>query len=136
MRLGLLLAVLFSVPKSIYVNFKLLSIKQAIKFPMLVHYNTELDSLSGHIIIDDSCLRLFECDKSNNSCPSPSRIEIFHESRQLSPKTTLLPALIIQFVLEEKLFPKYIVALLPHINLEPRANEAFPVKYKSPEILK
>ena len=54
MRLGLLLAVLFSVPKSIYVNFKLLSIKQAVKFPMLVHYNTELDSLSGHIIIAGS----------------------------------------------------------------------------------
>lgn len=54
MRLGLLLAVLFSVPKSIYVNFKMLSVKQAIKFPMLVHYNTELDSLSGHIIIAGS----------------------------------------------------------------------------------
>ena len=39
--------ILISLPKSLYVNYKLLPLKQAIKMPILVRYNCVLQNLSG-----------------------------------------------------------------------------------------
>ena len=40
-----------AIPKSIYVNFRLLPIKQAIKLPILVSSKTKIQSLSGNVIL-------------------------------------------------------------------------------------
>lgn len=42
--------VLLSLPKTIYVNFRSLPFLQAIKMPLLIHYNTKLSSLSGIVL--------------------------------------------------------------------------------------
>lgn len=41
--------ILLSIPKSFYVSYKLLSLKEAIKLPILVRYNTRLLNLSGRL---------------------------------------------------------------------------------------
>lgn len=40
-----------SLPKSIYLNFRVLPFKDAIKLPLLVRYNTVLSSCSGKVTI-------------------------------------------------------------------------------------
>jgi hypothetical protein len=40
------------IPKSIYVNFRLLPFKQAIKMPIIVSRKTTLSSLSGSVSLD------------------------------------------------------------------------------------
>ena len=42
---------LLSIPKSIYINFKLLSFKDAVKLPILVRWNCKIQSLKGKIIL-------------------------------------------------------------------------------------
>lgn len=37
-----IIIIFLSIPKTLYLNFRLLSIKQAIKFPILCHYNTKI----------------------------------------------------------------------------------------------
>lgn len=41
---------LFSVPKSFYVSLKYFSLKDAIRLPILVRYNTLLLELKGNIV--------------------------------------------------------------------------------------
>lgn len=48
---------LLSLPKSIYVNLRLLPFKQAIRLPIKVRYNTILRSLSGKCIISGEVKR-------------------------------------------------------------------------------
>ena len=43
---------LLSLPKSIYVCFRLFQFKDALKLPMLVRYNCRLYSLKGTVDID------------------------------------------------------------------------------------
>lgn len=47
MRVDLIISALFSIPKSIYVNFKQLPFRLAIRLPLLIHYNTSLGDLNG-----------------------------------------------------------------------------------------
>lgn len=47
-----LVKILFGMPKSLFLNFKYLPIKDAIKLPILVSYNTKLLKLKGEIIIN------------------------------------------------------------------------------------
>ncbi len=42
-----LLQILFAVPKTIYVNFRLLSLKDAIKLPIWVTWNTKVAAAGG-----------------------------------------------------------------------------------------
>lgn len=42
--------ILLSIPKSFYVSYKLLSLKEAFKLPILVRYNTRLLNLSGRLL--------------------------------------------------------------------------------------
>lgn len=44
---------IISLPKSLYINLRLLSFKDAIKIPFLVRYNTKIVSLKGKIKIKD-----------------------------------------------------------------------------------
>ena len=47
MTISSFLEYLISVPKSMYCSLKLCPIKQAVKLPMLVRYNTSILSLRG-----------------------------------------------------------------------------------------
>ena len=47
MKLKLLLSAILSLPKSIYLNLQSLPFSSAIKLPILIHYNTKLNDLSG-----------------------------------------------------------------------------------------
>lgn len=40
-----------SIPKSLYVNFQMLPISQALKMPIIVRYNVILKSLKGRVIL-------------------------------------------------------------------------------------
>lgn len=42
-------SLIISISITIYVNFKCLSFKEAIKLPLFVAYNTRIDKLSGKI---------------------------------------------------------------------------------------
>lgn len=44
---------ILSLPKSIYLNLKVLPFKDAIKFPLLVRYNTVLSSCSGTVSVQE-----------------------------------------------------------------------------------
>ena len=44
-----IVSLIISIPITIYVNFKCLSFKEAIKLPLFVAYNTRIDKLSGKI---------------------------------------------------------------------------------------
>ena len=43
-----------SLPKSLYVSWRLTSFRKAFKFPILVRFNTKLISLKGHVTIDSA----------------------------------------------------------------------------------
>lgn len=47
-----ILRIILGLPKSIYINFKCLPIKNAIKFPVLVSHRTKFHELKGKIIIE------------------------------------------------------------------------------------
>lgn len=42
---------LLSVPKSIYVSFRLLPFRQAVHIPIFVRYNTKLSCLKGNVYL-------------------------------------------------------------------------------------
>ena len=48
---------ILSIPKSLYVCLRLLPMRQAIRLPLLVRYNTALKRLSGRVDIDDKYAR-------------------------------------------------------------------------------
>lgn len=51
-HLKLVVEVLLSIPKSVFLNFKVLPFKQAAKLPMLVHYRTKIcQAVRGGVII-------------------------------------------------------------------------------------
>ncbi len=50
---------LMAIPKSIYVNFKFLSFKNAVKFPILISHRVKLKSLSGRISIHNAPIDRF-----------------------------------------------------------------------------
>lgn len=52
---------LLSLPKSIYVCFRLFQLKDALKLPMLVRYNCRLHSLVGTVDIDADKIRFGMC---------------------------------------------------------------------------
>lgn len=54
MNIRLFCAAVLSLPKSIYVNLKCLPLVQAIKLPILIHWNTVLDSMDGQIVFECS----------------------------------------------------------------------------------
>lgn len=44
-----------AIPKTIYINFKYLELKDAIRFPIIVSHRVVLDTTKGSIIIKDKC---------------------------------------------------------------------------------
>lgn len=52
MRLGQLFDLIFSLPKTIYVNFHLLKFKHAKKLPILINHSVKLGDLSGSVELD------------------------------------------------------------------------------------
>lgn len=51
-KFDLLKTLLFGLPKTIYVNFKFLKFRDAVKFPILISHRTWLSELKGTIIIN------------------------------------------------------------------------------------
>ena len=51
------LELLLSIPKSMYVNLRLLSFQEAIKMPIIVRYNDKLSCLTGRIIMNNTKVR-------------------------------------------------------------------------------
>ena len=48
---------IFSIPLSVYCNMRLLPFRQALKLPILVRYNTRLNSLRGGVILPSDMIR-------------------------------------------------------------------------------
>ena len=46
----ILLKLLFDIPKTIYLNFKLLPFVDAVKLPIWVNYNTKMKILGGKLL--------------------------------------------------------------------------------------
>ena len=66
-----LLKILFAIPKTIYVNFRLLSIKDAFKLPIWVTWHTKIEGYGGAILkgkIRPFMIRIgfHECDECNS----------------------------------------------------------------------
>ncbi len=53
------LAFILSLPKTLYVNFRMLPLHQAVKLPVFVRYNTKLISLRGKMFFTSPHLKLF-----------------------------------------------------------------------------
>ena len=51
MQISKIIEYILSLPKSVYVSFRLFSLKDAVKVPVLVRYNCSLLSLKGNVII-------------------------------------------------------------------------------------
>ena len=51
MKISKIIEYILSLPKSVYVSFRLFSLKDAVKVPVLVRYNCSLLSLKGNVII-------------------------------------------------------------------------------------
>lgn len=48
---------ILSIPKSFYVSIRLFPLRQAVKLPVLVRYNTKIISLKGKIILTDKVIK-------------------------------------------------------------------------------
>lgn len=59
MKIKKLLCILFSLPKTIYFNFRTLPVKQAIHLPFFINYRVELGTLSRVIELPDDQIHLF-----------------------------------------------------------------------------
>lgn len=49
-----LLEIILSLPKSLYFNFRVLPLKQALYCPVLIHYNCKFTKLTGNITIENN----------------------------------------------------------------------------------
>lgn len=69
MKIKSLLSALFSLPKTIYVNFRYLPLPQAIKFPVWCHWNSWVTG-DGELIIDKPQTASIRLGSASSKFPS------------------------------------------------------------------